>query len=215
MTYFKDGWAGSHNFKVGGEWFRETFTDERGIDVNGSVPGRRAAHSEQRSSPAQVYLFATPSISEQGLRTLGLYVQDTWRLNSRLTFNLGIRFDRYRNFLPEQEGPPVGRFNTTQVTFPEVSNANTFNNPVPRLGMVFDLTGQGRTVLKANYALYAWNPGHRFSPPSSIRTRQTGTGGIRGPTPTATASTTRRGGRDHRAARRRDRARSIRTSRTP
>ena len=26
MTYYKDGWMGSHNFKVGGEWFRETFT---------------------------------------------------------------------------------------------------------------------------------------------------------------------------------------------
>ena len=36
MTYFKGGWAGDHNFKVGGEWFRETFTDERGIGVNGA-----------------------------------------------------------------------------------------------------------------------------------------------------------------------------------
>ena len=158
MTYFKDGWAGDHNFKVGVEWFRETFTDERGIGVNGSVPGD-VIHYLNNGLPAEVDLFATPSTSEQGLQTLGLYVQDSWRLNSRLTFNVGIRFDRYRAFLPEQEGPPVGRFNTTQVSFPEVSNAKTFNNPVPRLGMVFDLTGQGRTVLKANYARYAWNPG--------------------------------------------------------
>jgi hypothetical protein len=80
-------------------------------------------------------------------------------VNTRLTFNLGLRFDRYRAFLPEQEGPPVGPFNATQVSFPEVSDAKTFNLPVPRLGLVFDLTGQGRTVLKANYAQYAWNPG--------------------------------------------------------
>ena len=39
MTYYKSGLVGDHNFKVGGEWFRETFTDERGIGVDGSVPG--------------------------------------------------------------------------------------------------------------------------------------------------------------------------------
>jgi outer membrane receptor protein involved in Fe transport len=120
-------------------------------------------HILNNGNPAQVYLFASPSVSEQGLGTTGLYVQDGWRLNSRLTLNLGIRYDRYRNFLPPQEGPPPGRFNTTQVSFPENSNVNTYNNVVPRLGMVFDLTGQGRTVLKANYGLYAWNPGTALS----------------------------------------------------
>jgi outer membrane receptor protein involved in Fe transport len=158
MTYYKGGWGGDHSFKVGGEWFRETFTDERGIGVNGVVPGD-VIHYLNNDVPTEVDLFATPSISEQGLLTLGLYVQDSWRVNSRLTFNLGLRFDRYRAFLPEQEGPPVGRFNTTQVSFPEVSNVVTFNEPVPRLGLVFDLTGAGRTVLKANYAQYVWNPG--------------------------------------------------------
>lgn len=162
MTYYTDRWGGSHNFKVGGEWFRETFTDERGIGVDGSVPGD-VLHILNNGVPAQVYLFASPSVSEQGLRTTGLYAQDTWRLNSRFTLNLGVRFDRYRNFLPAQEGPPVGRFNATQLTFPANDNVNTFNNVVPRLGMVFDLTGQGRTVLKANYGLYAWNPGTDLS----------------------------------------------------
>jgi hypothetical protein len=158
LTYFKSGWGGEHNLKFGGEWFRETFTDERGVGVDGVLPGD-VLHILNNGAPSQVYLFATPSVSEQGLLTLGMYLQDSWRLNSRLTLNLGLRFDRYRNFLPEQEGPPVGRFNSVQLSFPEVSNVNTFNMPVPRLGLVYDLTGQGRTVIKANYAHYAWNPG--------------------------------------------------------
>jgi hypothetical protein len=162
MTYFTNGWGGNHNFKVGGEWFRETFTDERGIEVDGSVPGD-VLHILNNGTAAQVYLFASPSVSEQGLRTTGLYLQDSWRLNSRLTFNLGVRYDRYRNFLPEQEGPPVGRFNATQINFAAVDNVNTYNNVVPRIGMVMDLTGESRTVLKANYALYAWNPGTDLS----------------------------------------------------
>lgn len=158
MTYFKGGWVGQHSFKVGGEWFRETFTDERGVGVQGVMPGD-VLHILNNGVPAEVYLFATPSVSEQGLTTLGLYAQDSWRLSSRVTLNLGLRFDRYRAFLPEQQGPPVGRFNATQLQFPAVDNVVTFNQPVPRIGMVYDLTGAGRTVIKANYGRYAWNPG--------------------------------------------------------
>ena len=105
ITYYKDGWAGSHNFKAGGEWFRETFTYDRGTGgVDGVFPGD-VLHVLNNGAPAEVLLFQTPSISEQGLRTTGFYLQDTWRMTSRLTMNLGFRFDRYRSFLPEQEGP--------------------------------------------------------------------------------------------------------------
>ena len=166
LTHFVNGWGGDHNFKVGGEWFRETFTDERGRGGIGNVPGD-VLHILNNGNPSEVYLFATPSISEQGLLSLGLYAQDSWRLNSRLTLNLGIRFDRYKSFLPEQEGPAVGRFNATQLSFPEIGNVNTYNNPVPRLGLVYDVTGMGRTVVKANYAQYYWNPGTGLSSDSN------------------------------------------------
>jgi len=91
--------------------------------------------------------------------THGLYASDTWRVGSRLTFTLGVVFDRYRNYMPEQVGPPVSAFNTTQVTFPAVDNLITWNLTAPRVGLTYDLTGNGKTVLKANYASYWWNPG--------------------------------------------------------
>jgi hypothetical protein len=158
MTYFRSGAAGEHNIKFGGEWFRETFTDERGRGGLGNVPGD-VLHILNNGVPAEVYLFATPSISEQGLRTDGLYLQDTWRVGRKLTLNLGIRYDRYKSFLPEQEGPPVGRFNTVQLSFPEVGNVITFNHFAPRLGLIYDVTGRGQTVFKANFGHYYWNPG--------------------------------------------------------
>ena len=36
VSYFKEGWGGSHNFKVGGEFFRETFTYIRGAEDKGT-----------------------------------------------------------------------------------------------------------------------------------------------------------------------------------
>ena len=116
VSYYKDGWGGSHNFKVGGEFFRETGTFIRGDGGQGNVPGD-VLHILNNGAPAQVYLFQTPSKSENGLLTTGLYLQDTYRVGSRLTFNVGLRFDRYHAFKPEQEGPPVGKFNTDPAAF--------------------------------------------------------------------------------------------------
>jgi hypothetical protein len=157
VSYFQEGWGGSHNFKLGGEWFRETFTYIRGEEGKGFVPGD-VLHRLNNGVPFQVDLFQTPSKSENGLRTTGLYIQDTFQ-RGRLTLNLGLRFDRYVGFKPEQEGPPVGKFNTVQLHFPAVDNVVTFNSPAPRIGIVYDLTGAGKTVLKFNYGTFWWNPG--------------------------------------------------------
>ena len=159
MTYFKGGMAGDHSFKVGGEWFRETFTDERGGGVSGSVPGD-VLHILNNGAAAEVYLFATPSISEQGLLTTGLYLQDTLAPE----FAADVQPGPALRPLPERSCPSrraAGRASSipTQLRFAAINNVKTFNTPVPRLGLVFDVTGKGRTVIKANYAQYAWNPG--------------------------------------------------------
>lgn len=157
-SYFKDNWGGSHNFKVGGELLRETGTFIRGEGVSGNVPGD-VLHTLNNGAPVEVDLFQTPSKSQNGLWTTSGYVQDTWRITDRFTLNPGVRFDRYRTFSPEQQGPPVGRFNTTQLSFAAIDNLITWNLFAPRFGATYDLFGNGKTVLKFNYARYWWNPG--------------------------------------------------------
>ena len=77
---------------------------------------------------------------------------------------LGLRYDRYLTFKPEQEGPPPGKFNTgPQLKFAEVNNLMTFNALAPRIGVVYDLTGAGKTVVKFNYGTFWWNPGTAIS----------------------------------------------------
>jgi len=104
-------------------------------------------------------LFQSPTASLNGLRTTGLYASDLWRVGPRLSFTVGVTYDRYQSYLPGQTGPPVGPFNAQQVSFAAVDNLITWNTFAPRLGFTYDLSGDGKTVLKGNYALYWWNPG--------------------------------------------------------
>ena len=63
---------------------------------------RDVLHVLAGGAPRQVYLFQTPSRSEDGLGAYSAYASDSWQLTNRLTINPGARFDRYRVFLPEQ-----------------------------------------------------------------------------------------------------------------
>src|SRR5688572_20444073 len=155
VSYFKNGWGGDHNFKIGGEIFHETTTD---IYIDGYEED--ILHVLNNGVKQEVILFQ-PGTSIAGLWTYGVFAHDTWRVSNKLTLNLGARFDRYRAFSPEQEHP-AGRFNPSAIRFDAVEEYIAWNLPAPRVGVTYDLLGDGKTVLKANYGTYWHNPGADF-----------------------------------------------------
>ena len=66
FSYFKDGWGGSHNFKIGGEYFDERFDYKRGQDGLGYVPGD-VMHILRNNNPSEVLFFLSPTASLNGL----------------------------------------------------------------------------------------------------------------------------------------------------
>src|SRR5262249_34941006 len=134
LSYFKDGWFGNHHLKVGGEAIRflvgDTFT---------GYPGN-VLHVLRSGRPSSVVLFDTPSQSEMRVGRYAAYAADSWRMKNRLTFNLGVRFDRYRLFLPAQEHPAGS---PTAQQFAPVDNLIDWNTIVPRIAAVYGLTGEG------------------------------------------------------------------------
>lgn len=70
----------------------------------------------------------------------GIFIQDKWQPTSRLTLNLGVRF--------EQENLPT--FNE----FPSAVNFGWGDKIAPRLGFAYDLLGDGRTKLFASYGKF-------------------------------------------------------------
>ena len=97
--------------------------------------------------------------SRAALDHTGVFLNDTWSIG-RVTLNGGVRYDRYRGWLPEQEqlAASVGPVSVEAKTFPE-RDFFTWNLFAPRIGVVFDVGGDGRTVVKTNYGFYWHNPG--------------------------------------------------------
>ncbi len=151
LSYFKNEWGGNHNFKFGGEYMYETYKNTEQALLNNVMQILR------NGAPLEVQLYEMPNISLSGLTTYSWYVTDTWRANSRTTLNLGFRFDRYRNWLPAQVHN-ASVFNPVTTDFAAVNNLASFNTWGPRLGLSYDISGNGKTVAKLNFAMYANNP---------------------------------------------------------
>ena len=82
---------------------------------------------------------------------LGIFIQDQWRLD-RLTLNLGLRFDYWNGYVPEQTIPATAFLPAAH--FDKVSDTPNFKDINPRMGVVYDLFGSGRTALKASLGRY-------------------------------------------------------------
>jgi outer membrane receptor protein involved in Fe transport len=87
------------------------------------------------------------------MRNVGVFFDDTFRVNSRLTLNLGVRYDNSKAFFPSY--PLLDRIgNETGQTTNAIDKLFTWNTVSPRVGFNFKLTGDGRTVLRGHYGRY-------------------------------------------------------------
>jgi hypothetical protein len=148
----KSGWIGSHSFRVGGEHM----VDQVDAPHLGYGNACNCVSTLNNGVPRQVQIFLGTNVSKNDLVTSAGFVQDTWRLNRRMTLSLGLRLDRYQPGLPAQQGP-AGQ------DFAAIDPVLTFNNWGPRAGMSAMLTADGRTVLKLHYGKFWLYPGPNFT----------------------------------------------------
>jgi len=166
-TYFVDTASmGTHTLKFGGEqlwekgWegYLERWGGNRDLIYSNGVSSQVAfgfpTATKVNSLDARDSLLA-----RAGLNVTAAFLTDTFSVG-RLTVNAGVRWDRYSPYLPEQEqlGGTNGPVTIAAQKFAK-DDLLTWNSFAPRVGLVYDFSGTGKSVLKANYGLFWHNPG--------------------------------------------------------
>jgi carboxypeptidase family protein/TonB-dependent receptor-like protein len=142
---------GKHAFKFGGEVRRDlvhqaTFRAGRGRVKFGSLEDFLSGNVGSVS-----FLAGDPTRDISQWLYSG-YIQDDWRITPRVTINLGLRYEfqavpkedhnLFGNFEPSVGFEQVGK-NISSIYKPDHKNFS------PRLGVAWDVTGKGTTVIRA------------------------------------------------------------------
>lgn len=120
----------------------EILADPRGF----AAPGLVAGMSQSVGDPKFVL----------NVKQLGFYFQDDWKVTSRLMLDLGVRWDKDFNLIGASAIQNSRTFQELRaINSPFAGLPNDDNKDFsPRIGFAYDLTGQGRHVVRGGYGLY-------------------------------------------------------------
>ncbi len=145
------------------------------------VATKRRTTTAASRVPDSVLVYDYPNTTASGEWYNSLYLNDKITLSRKMTLNVGVRYDRYSSFLPEQGNPGTGPFATPNIyPYQGESNFPIYSSLVPRISAVYDITGEGRVAVRASYGRYtggssgaAANPGVNAADinPNAIITR--------------------------------------------
>jgi hypothetical protein len=174
-SYFLDNFLhANHQLKFGYVYEREVENDQFYAPVGGAYElFKSAAGAPDFTTPYQVQITNNSRVANYLILHHGMYITDQVKVK-RLTLNLGVRWDYYSSGynglslrsdcefcgyfylgqpLPNGATLPVNTLQTNG-KFADATPSTFPNNWAPRIGIAYDLTGKGRTVLKANWGQY-------------------------------------------------------------
>ena len=151
---------GDYSYNWVGNYFNDLLNLKHGVTPSAANPlGCDVNGSQNGSTVTGIYPcynsftqgFGSP-IFDMATMDTGVFAQDNWKFNPRLTLELGLRWDH--------ETIPAAIPNLTSATGSFVPYNGIANSPSdwmnfgPRIGFSYDLYGGGKTVLRGGWGMY-------------------------------------------------------------
>ena len=179
--------VGNHRLKIGGEYrFSQVKFYFNAFSRGQIIYGDTVAAGVRTTAFQNFLLGIGTSLIGSGVfdryykvTDTNAFIQDDWKINSRLTVNLGVRYDLYGlpvedqgrlvNFIPSQvrigtaaapAAPPNGFVQAEGGSLAGVPAVTKTlvpvdkNNLSPRIGFAFDLWGDQKVVVRGGYGIY-------------------------------------------------------------
>jgi len=173
-SYFLDNFLHSnHQLKFGYVYEKEVENDQTYGSPNNLTETYNSVGLPDFSTPFQVKIANTPNVVNDVILHHGLYLTDQVKIKQRLTLNIGLRWDYYSSaytdvhlrsdcqwcgyfYLGQTLSNSTLPVNTSLVNggFPGKTVSSLPVQVAPRIGIAYDLTGKGRTVLKLYWGQY-------------------------------------------------------------
>ncbi|HLV88302.1 MAG TPA: TonB-dependent receptor [Candidatus Sulfotelmatobacter sp.] len=176
---------GRHSVKFGGQWWRQilkTFyagnNGELGLmDFNGQFTASSSSAATLGDGGADFFLgldsqygrgVSTGKTWQQTSNVIGVYVQDTWRVTDRLTWNLGLRYDAHSPWVEANNQQANYNFATGNIDLAGQNGASRalYNSTYggkdfqPRIGFAWTPAALGdRTVLRGAFTISSYLEG--------------------------------------------------------
>ncbi len=147
---------GKHAIQIGTminriEYYTNNTLNLRGATTFGSLAGFLAGTYTAAT-------FITPgsdTLREPRFYTMGVYIQDDWRANPRLTLNLGLRYEP-ASVPYDRHGANWSFKNMTDATpvYGPIMRNDSRRNFGPRVGFNWDVFGSGKTAIRGAFGEY-------------------------------------------------------------
>lgn len=170
---------GPHQLQFGASFIRPSQTSTFCVYCNGLFTFSGALSGDPMADFVAGALASMVQLNishdNENWRYLGIYAQDSWKINSRLTLNYGLRWEPYfggsfplkqvthfnmADFLnnvhsTEFPNAPAGTLYPGDPGFNTGSRPNftRWNNWAPRIGLAWDPTGGGKTLIRASWGI--------------------------------------------------------------